>query len=167
MPIQSGILLFDADVLIDYMNSDLNVIKQVSEQYSPVYTITSVLNEVDGLDLNLCEKYRITVIEPVIGGENNKLSESKLSASDYLSFETAYCLNFVCVTNDNELRKVCKRNQVKTLWGLELLRILVEIKSMSSENAIMVAEKIQKSNSKYITDSIMERFSKSVKDFKT
>lgn len=61
------------------------------------------------------------------------------------------------MTNDKNLRKLCRGEGVPTLWGLELLAHLHQAGGISAKEAKSIAVAIQKSNPKHITDKIVSR----------
>lgn len=125
-------LLVDTNVLIDYQKSDLSVLHLTSLHIGKVNIPRDVLQElrVGGtLSDRDCERHRFTIIDPtleqlqMIGDEDHNLSLVDMGC---LSVAKNCC---ICVTNDVSLRKACKRREVETMWGLELmLRLLVEKK---------------------------------------
>ena len=56
MPKKPKVLLMDTDVLIDYQNSDFSVLGLVDKHVGEVYVLTTILNEVDGLNAVDCER---------------------------------------------------------------------------------------------------------------
>lgn len=58
--------LLDSNVLIDYLNSDFGIVRSASDLIAPVSIIMPVFDEVKRLDLDICVKYGITVISPII-----------------------------------------------------------------------------------------------------
>ena len=160
----TNILLLDANVLIDFLNSEPNLLNLVSKHIGSIYVLDQIVSEVKGLEKSECKKLGLNVIEPT--NETLALAEtnlSKLSYNDRLCLFTAIDSNFICVTNDNDLRQECLNNQVKILWGLELIRILVEKSALSADDAIKIVETIHKINRLYISERLVKKFVKLVK----
>ena len=57
------VLLVDADVLIDYRNSDMEVLKLVGRHVGRVAVLAPVLDEVRGVTRADCRRAAITVVE--------------------------------------------------------------------------------------------------------
>ena len=160
----TNILLLDANVLIDFLNSEPSLLNLVSKHIGNLYVLDQIVSEVKGLDKSECKKFGLTVIEPT--NETLALAETnlyKLSYNDRLCLFTAIDSDFICVTNDKDLRQECQNNQVKILWGLELIRILVEKSVLSIDDAIKIVETIHKINRLYIPESLVKKFVKLVK----
>ena len=58
-----AVLLADADVLIDYRESDLTILKLVAEHVGRVAVIPAVLDEVRGITTKDCRRLGIEVVE--------------------------------------------------------------------------------------------------------
>ena len=56
------ILLADADVLIDYRDSDLTVLKLVFEHIAPVRVLRQVLDEAAGISDRQCARLGIEIV---------------------------------------------------------------------------------------------------------
>jgi len=53
MPKKPKVLLMDANVLIDYQKSDFSVLGLVNKHVAEVHVLTTIIEEVDGLDSNI------------------------------------------------------------------------------------------------------------------
>ena len=127
-----------------------------------------VFDEVKRLDLDICDKYGITVISPIIANVDDfDLKYKSLSEVDRSCFETAYEANCICVTNDKSLRNACENYGVEVFWGLELMVMLVERNIVSANRAIEIAYEIRTNSQFYIKEEIVERFSKIIRKIKT
>lgn len=157
------VLLIDANVLIDYQRSDFSILGLVNRHVCDVHVLTTILNEVDGLDVVDCERLELKVIEPELAQVMRASTRmGQLSFRDRLCLVVASEGGFVCVTNDKALRKACDGEGVATLWGLEIMIPLVRSGAMPAADAISTAEKIHISNPLHISKRILERFSRSV-----
>ena len=58
----SEILLADADVLIDYVEADPDVLARCVLHFASVHVMQTTLDEVDGLTTSQCERLGIAVI---------------------------------------------------------------------------------------------------------
>jgi hypothetical protein len=146
-------------VLIDYQKSDFSVLGLVNKHVGEVHVLTTILHEVDGLDVDDCERLGLKVTEPelaqVVQASTRK---GQLSFRDHLCLIVAAEEGFVCVTNDKALRRACDQKGVATLWGLEIMTALVRSRAMQATDAIDTAEKIRASNPLHISKKLIERF---------
>ncbi len=161
----AGFLLIDANVLVDYLATDVTVLTLVSKHIGQVNIVSTVLDEVTDLDEALCEHLGFRVVEPTL--------EQAITAAEHrgrLSFEDKTCLlvckdqGWTCVTNDKALRKACTKDGVSVLWGLKVMVELVRIGQLSPEEAIRVAHLIQEQNAAFITQAIMRAFREKVEN---
>jgi len=157
------ILIIDANVLIDYANTDLSILKLVTNHIAPIHVPSVVLDEVDQLSVNDCSDIGITVVEETI--------EILLSAGEKrgaLSFEDHVCLllakenSWTCVSNDKPLHRACTNEDITVMWGLRLMIELVKKDMLDKMDAMEIAESIQQSNPKHITTEIVEEFRKKI-----
>jgi rRNA-processing protein FCF1 len=165
MPKKPKVLLMDANVLIDYQKSDFSVLGLVNKHVGEVHVLTTIIEEVDGLEIVDCERLGLRAIEP----ELNQLTRAAIRRGQ-LSFRDRLCLivasdaNFVCVTNDKPLRGACTAEGVSVLWGLEIMTALVRTNAMRAADAVQTAEKIHLSNPLHIPGKLVDRFAKIVND---
>ena len=153
------ILLADADVLIDYRDSDLTVLKLVSQHIGPVRVLRQVLDEAPGITDRQCARLGIEIVQldTTLMLEANELPRS-LSAADRLCVAACQHHSWTLVTNDGALRKVCKDKGIRLRWGLGLMIDLVDARAMSGARAIRVAVAIQRANQTHITNDLINRF---------
>lgn len=163
MPERPRVLLSDANVLIDYLSSDVSILARVCEHVAPLHVLREVLEEVEGLTLTRCRELGMTVVEL----EPEALLEvpglpRRLSRRDRLSLLTCRDRDWICVTNDRPLRRVCEEHGVRVQWGLELMIELVDVRALSAPRALTIARAIHESNPHHITEAILERFRRRV-----
>lgn len=157
-------LLVDACVLIDYQKSDLSVLRHVSSTLGRLVVISEVLAEVEGFTDSDCQQIGIDVITIEDMDLLLRAGEPTASTASSISFEDKLCIlackkyGYVCVTNDEVLRKQCKADGVPTKRGLRLMVELVAARVISIEAAIAIALRIQESNPGYIHDKVMSKF---------
>lgn len=157
-------LLVDANVLIDYVASDLSVLTLASRCLGEVHVLITVLDEVDGLDVADCERLGLRVVEPVLAELTEAaVKRGSLSVQDHLCLIVARTNSWTCVTNDAVLRRVCDADGVPVLWGLEIMTALVRLAQLGAEDAVAVARAIHASNPLHIKASIVERFAEIVR----
>jgi len=159
------VLLMDANVLIDYQKSDFSVLGLVNKHVAEVHVLTTIIEEVDGLEVVDCERLGLKAIEPELHQLTQAASKrGQLSFRDHLCLLVASEAGFVCVTNDKPLRSACTADGVSILWGLEIMTALVKANAMRAADAIQTAEKIHLSNPLHITRKLFDRFAKIVSD---
>ena len=153
------VLLSDANVLIDYRDSDPVSLRLVSEHVGPVHILRQVLEETKGMTLKQCHSLSITVHEL----ETEALLEqvnitSRLAYADRLCFLACRNNGWICVSNDRRLRRMCEKHDISLFWGLELMVELVRTNALEPLRATQVATKIHENNPFHITRDIVERF---------
>ena len=57
-------MLLDANVLVDYLAVDLEVLALVHAHVGPVHIVSTVLVEVGGLETDECERLGFRIVEP-------------------------------------------------------------------------------------------------------
>ncbi len=160
------LLLMDANVLIDYRDSDLEVLALVGRHVGTVHVLSTILaDEVPGVAQEDCVLLGLSVIEPELEQVVRAgAARGRLSFSDHLCLIVAADGGYACVTNDRALRTACDSAQVETIWGLELMTKLVELGNLAAGDALAVAEKIHKANPLHITADLIARFKRKVTD---
>ena len=156
MRAMATVLLADADVLIDYRDSELAVLKLVAQQVGRVAVIPLVLEEVRGITATVCARLGIEVIEV----ETERMLraaevESSVSFTDRLCVVVCREEGWTCVTNDSALRRLCKRHGVETRFGLGLMVDLVTAGVLTRRRAVAVARQMQVSNPMQIDDRVL------------
>lgn len=151
--------IIDANVLIDFARSDLSILGAAAQHLGDIYILSTVLDEVSGLDENRCSLLGICIFEPELAhllaaGEK----PGRLSIQDHLCLALARENGWTCVTNDRALREACRRDEVSMLWGLQLILELVQRGALSSECALKAADEIHRSNPAHITHEILSKF---------
>ena len=153
------VLLADADVLIDYRESDLAILALVARHLGRLAVLPPVLDEVRGVTANECERLGIEIVE--VETERMLLAaevESSVSFNDRLCLVVCREEGWTCSTNDRALRRLCKRHGVETRFGLRLMVDLVEAGALTRRRAVAVARRIRASNPLHITDRVLDRF---------
>ncbi len=67
------LLIIDANVLIDYTNTDLSVLKLVANHLGPIHVPSVVLDEVEQLSEEDCESIGLIVLEEPVGRKTFQL----------------------------------------------------------------------------------------------
>ena len=153
------VLLADADVLIDYRDSALEILELVVQHIGRVVVLAPVLDEVQGLARAKCAQLGIEVVAV----EKERLVqasevESRVSFNDRLCLVACREEGWTCVTNDQALRRLCESHGVATRFGLSLMVDLVTARVLTRRRALAVARQIQKSNPLHINESVLTRF---------
>ena len=153
----SYLIILDANVVIDFRDSDRTVLRLFSLKIEELGIPAGVLNKVNEFSEEDCEDLSIEILYP------DSMELSLITPSGSLAPDDQECAVIaagrgmkVC-TNDKPLRNKCEEINVDVLWGLELLLILVEKKKLTEEKAIRVAESIKGMNP-YITEEILTNF---------
>ncbi len=159
MPRARTVLLADADVLIDYRESELEILELVVEHVGRVVVLAPVLGEVRGVTKTRCASLGVEVVEV----ETERLLraakvESSVSFNDRLCLVACREEGWTCVTNDGALRRLCLRHGVETRFGLGLMVDLVAEGALTRRRAVAVARQIQAANPLHVNERVLERF---------
>jgi predicted nucleic acid-binding protein len=153
-------MIMDACVLIDFIKAERAVLELVVKHIGPLHVTSPVVDEVNEIDdENELVALGLIIIEPEIedayaaGGRSGPLS-----FEDWLCLLTAKRHGLTCVTNDKNLRKLCKQEGISLLWGLELVAELHKVGGITGKEAEAFAQTIRRSNPKHITEKIVSRF---------
>lgn len=143
----------DANVLIDFIKADESVLAMLAGYWEGVFVPDVILSEVRQLSSNRASSLGLTVIEtpldlPDIPG---------LSYQDRACLHIAMKEGWVCIANDRSLRNECRRRGVETVWGLEMLLLLVDSGVLAEPRARRVATRIHSDNSQ-ITQKVLDDF---------
>lgn len=161
---QSRILILDANVLIDYQQSDISVLTSVHKHIARICIPTLIIEEVDGLSMTECERLGLQVIEPELSQLTRAAAtRGRLSFQDHLCLIVASDMGITCVTNDKALRSACETDGVRVLWGLQLMTSLVQVDAMSADEATRIARKIHSNNPLHIPRDLVERFAEKLR----
>lgn len=160
------VLLVDASVLIDYLDTDDAILALAAHHLGQVIVPAEILAEVDQLDAHRCAQLGLTIVEATVA----QLAEAASGAGP-LSFPDRVCLilardgGWVCVTNDRALRRECAAVGVAVRWSLELMVDLVRGGHLEAAAAITTAEAIGRINPRHITRAILQRFRRRLQAF--
>ena len=157
------VLLADADVLIDYRESDLDVLKEVGRNIGRLAVLSEVLDEVHGLTRQKCRSLGIEVVDvemPTLQAAAEV--KAPVSFNDCLGFVVCLERGWTCVTNDGALRRLCRRHDVKVRRGLGLMVDLVRLGAMGRRRATVIARRMHKANPAHINERVLEQFSRAL-----
>lgn len=155
------LMIIDACVLIDYISADRYVLELIVRYVGPLYVVSPIVDEVDGINDADLSEMGLIVIEPEFEDAFTASANSEempTSFQDQLCLLTARRHGMACVTNDKNLRTACCNEGVECVWGLQLLLLLHEKMGIPTEEVIEIVEVIHKSNPKHITEKIVSRF---------
>lgn len=153
------LLILDADVLIDYANSELRVLGLAARHLGPVHIAKPLLAEVEQLSESDCAALGLNLVEPTLEQLLEAGSQrGPLSFADRLCLILARDQGFICVSNDRRLRKECSTEGIRVLWGLELMVELVRLDRLHADKALRIAKAIHESNPRHISPGIIARF---------
>ena len=159
------VLLADADVLIDYRDSELAILELVTKHVGRVALLAPVLEEVRGLTVAECAKLGIEIIavetERMLRAQE---VEARVSFNDRLCLVVCRDEGWTCVTNDGALRRLCKRHGVEMRYGLGLMVDLVAAGALTRLRAAAVARRMQAANPQHLNDQVINRFFKALDD---
>lgn len=159
MPAARTVLLADADVLIDYRESDLEILALVVQSVGRIVVLAPVLSEVRGVTAAQCARLGVEVLEV----ETERMMRAA-AVEPSVSFNDRLCLvacreeRWTCVTNDGALRRLCERNGIETRFGLGLMVDLVAAGALTQRRAIAIARQIQSANPLHINGRVLARF---------
>ena len=152
-------LLADANVLIDYRDSDLAILGLVNDCVGPLAVVESVFHEVRRVTATDLEQLGIEIIE-TSEAQTERAAEIDfpVSFNDRLAFVVCLDGNRTCVTNDKDLQRLCEAHGVRTRFGLRLLLDLVAVRAIDHTRAASVVRRIHATNSRFINERVVSRF---------
>jgi len=154
------LMIMDACSLIDFIKADRGLLPLISNMVGSLHVASPVIEEVQDIE-NEGElvSLGITVIEPDIqdGYEAERL-RGQTSFKDNISYLVAKRHGLTCVTNDKNLRKLCTKNKVPVLWGMELVTGLHDAGGMTAQDAIDHVKVLRTLSPFYVTKDIVNQF---------
>lgn len=153
-------MILDASVLIDLLDADRTVFRHIADHIGPVYVASVVVNELRSTESeDVLVELGLLILETEIEDAYTAVTwTGPTSFQDNICLLTAKRYGGICVTNDKSLRKLCVRENVPILWGLELLGELYNAGGISKKKVIEIAEYIHQLNPYHITADILQRF---------
>ncbi len=161
-------MIMDACVLIDFIKADRSVLELVVKHVGTLHVVGPVIDEVKEIEReNELIELGMVIVEPEIEDlDAASHINRRTSKPDNLCLLTAKRHGLTCVTNDKPLRKLCEKENVPTMWGLELLIELNRSGGIPAETALDIARKIRDANPKHITHEILEQFTELIQKSK-
>lgn len=157
-------IVADANVLIDYLESDERILSLINHHIAPVKITTPTLEKVDQLTKERAEELGLEIAEPSL----KQLEEAASTRYRKVSFDDMVCYimarenGWYCMTNDEQLRILCEGDKVNFVWGLEAMVLLVEQDVLKPKKALAVANRIHEVNPHYINSKIVDDFRKKI-----
>lgn len=153
------VYIIDANVLIDYLKTDISILTIYSKEIGQIYVPTDVLEKVKQLETGACDRLNLEIVEPTIEQYLEAAPKIRgLAFDDRVCFILARDNKWHCISNDKQLRVICEENGVSVLWGLELMLPLVERKLIEPTEALQMAKDIHESNPLFVNKTILKRF---------
>jgi predicted nucleic acid-binding protein len=168
VPEQPPGFVIDANVLIDYADSEPSILTLFSKNIGTIHIIPDVLEKVEQLNMKECCRLGLVIAEPTL--EQYLEAGKKIPG---LAFDDTLCLilardnHWTLISTDKALRSACKKVGVPLLWGLELMLPLVEKNLLIDSIALKTAAHIHSVNPKFVHQQILEHFIKKVSELKT
>lgn len=163
------IIVCDANILIDYIDSNGVILCLASAHCYEIFTPEIVLKEVLGkrpkldigaLGVRTCE----VLLEQLFEAETFSNS-CALSIQDSLCFIIARDNSWICATNEKALYNKCLREKLKTMRGLQFMFDLAMMGKLAKADAIETARKISSVNPR-LPQSVVEDFIKMLDSIK-
>ena len=167
MPDQPLGFVIDANVLIDYADSDPSILTLFSKSIGTIHIIPDVLEKVEQLNMKELCRLGLVIAEPTL--------EQYLEAGQNipgLAFDDKLCLilsrdnHWTLISNDKALRSACKNANISLLWGLELMLPLVEKDLLPPSLAQKTAARIHAINPGFVNQQIIEHFANKINKLK-
>lgn len=153
------VYIVDANVLIDYLKTDISILTIYSKEIGQIYVPTDVLEKVKQLETGECDRLNLEIVEPTTEQYLEAAPKIRgLSFDDRVCFILARDNKWYCISNDIQLRVICEENGISVLWGLELMLPLVERKLIEPTEILQVAKDIHESNPLFVNKTILKRF---------
>ncbi|MGV6815787.1 MAG: hypothetical protein ACWA44_00785 [Thiotrichales bacterium] len=159
------LLIVDANVLIDYANTDASILALCANHLGELYVPRVVLEEVEQLSEAECIDLGLQIVdEPVeillAAGE----SRGRLSYEDHVCLLLAKQESWTCLSNDRALHSACCAAGIESIWGLRPMIELVRSGQLDYVTAIETAQAIHESNPRHITEEIIVEFETKIRD---
>jgi rRNA-processing protein FCF1 len=156
-------LSIDANILIDYLETDGEIISLFSRNFAPIFVADIVATEINRFREIHPSTLGITVIEtPYTVLLESSDRPASLSIQDFACMRLAQQRELVCATNDKALRRECQNRNIPVIRGLTLMRQLTGEGLLDIKRAVECAWAIHHCN-KTITEDIIHCFIKELR----
>lgn len=153
--------VIDANVLIDFLDTEENLLHLYSKHISTLVTPEQVFDEVKQLSESKSEQLLIQI--PTATDEQvNKaldlyLTNRRNTFPDYLCYIFARDLQSPLITNDTRLSKYCSLEGIEVIRGLRVILILFENSLLDEKNSMKYAKEMIESN-KWLKEILFDEF---------
>lgn len=163
--------LLDANVILDYLEAEPRILDLADEHLGSIHVLAATLKELDSQSVSKLRQHGF-VVKVATGAQVDKADEIHRAAPqgnrqpsdhDCLCLVVAHEEGFVCVTSDRRLRDACQARDVPTLWGLEVMLLLVRGGWLRAEETITIAWAVRR-RGKRISRAVVEDFIRAVQD---
>ena len=139
-------IISDASVLIDLIKADKEVLETAARCFD-LHISYLVLDEIDQLDETKATAMGLKIYEESMEILDEAFGQkSSLSPADWACLAIAKKEGWHCLTNDQKLYARCGDEGVKTIRGLRLLLVLVQMQKITKNKARTTAETIKRQN---------------------
>ncbi|MBU1122017.1 MAG: hypothetical protein ABIH71_03040 [Candidatus Omnitrophota bacterium] len=155
------VVICDANILIDYANAEKQIIELATRYLYDIWVPLPVWEEIADFSKDDVDDLGIHIIEPSLEQliEAATIRGGGLSDEDNMCFIMARDETAICATNEKALRRKCEKNNIRILWGLEIMVQLCKEDKLRAKVAERVARKIAQNNIT-ITEAIVANFIK-------
>ena len=156
---RSEILIMDSHVLHSYQYAGWPILSEVIQHLGDVYVFRSVVDEVVGVNVEKCKELGLRFVE-----ENPErrdafsFKHNGLSSQDHVRLRVAVALGYMCVVEDEAIRRACEAEGLIVFLGKHLLQELVHRKKMTAESCIQAAEMMHIFNGQELSRNNIDRF---------
>ena len=155
------VLLADAHVVVDYRDSDLEILELVGQHLGRVAVLPTARDVLVGGPGPALERepfgIRVVDVDPTLLLRATEV-RGNASFNERLCLVTCLEEGWPYVTNDGALRRLFERHGVETRFGLDFLLDLVAVGAIARERAEGVARGIRALNPWQITERALNSF---------
>lgn len=159
MTIPPAMLIADADVLVNYHESEFGVLELIKRHIGNVAVLEPVFHETGDVTPGQCEQVGVDIVPT----ETAWLMQAA-ETSTHVSFNGYLCLlacmdkNWTCVTNDGPLRRLCIRRGVATQYSIGPVEDMVAAGALGPRRAIAIAQRMQGLHPFHANERAIARF---------
>ena len=154
-----GIVISDANVLIDYCLTNRTILRLVTKHLWAIRVPRPIVDEVEQLNDQTARSLGLVIVDPDIEDLAESVHRSgRLSREDKLCFVMARRHGWACWTNDTGLRRICDEEGIAVHWGMEAMILLHHSGRLLRAEAVRTATAIHKINGQHVTRQILDRF---------
>lgn len=163
--------LLDANVFFDYLEAEPRILDLANRHLGTIHVLTATLEEIDDQSVSELLQHGF-VVKEATGAQKDEAKDihrdapqgnRQPSRHDCLCLVVAHEEGFVCVTSDRRLREACQARDVPTLWGLEVMLLLVRGGWLQAEETIPIAWAVRRRGNR-ISRAVVEDFVRAVQD---